>query len=311
MGGGEGIAIVTGGGRGIGRASALALARAGHRVCVNDTGVALDGRDPSPRPAEEVAAEITRAGRRALASALDARTPAAARQLVSEVASWAGAAPTVLVHAAGTLRDRMVHKTSDDDWSEVIGSHLLVAAELTRAMAPAWRAQRFGRVVYIGGAAGLVGSVGQAPYAVAKAGLFGLTRAVALEMAGRDFCANYLAPFAYTRMTQAIPPVTEELREYLRGAPLATPDDIAPFVAWLCSPAASGISGQVLGAWGAEVSIWSQPRPVAQVVERSGWDQDALNLTARPVLEDHLAPLESEFDLFRGPPVPVAERAAT
>ncbi|HEV3498523.1 MAG TPA: SDR family oxidoreductase, partial [Actinomycetes bacterium] len=204
----------------------------------------------------------------------------------------------------GTLRDAMVHKSTDDDWAEVLGAHLSVAVELTRAVAGAIRGGGYGRIVYLGGAAGLVGSVGQAAYAVAKAGLFGLTRAVALEMAGRDVCVNYVAPFAFTRMTESIPPVNDRLRQYLRSAPAARPEDVAPLVAWLCSARAAGMSGQVFGARGAQVSLWSQPRPAVELVDTAGWTVGALD-AARTEFDDHLVPLESEFDLFGGPPVAV------
>ena len=298
------VAIVTGGGRGIGRAVALALAGAGCPVAVNDTGVGLDGRGDDPAPAASVAAEIEAMGGRALAVVTDARTSAGAAEVVEAVARWAGGRPSVLVHAAGTLRDAMVHKASDEDWSEVLGAHLCVAVELTRALAAGVRAEGYGRIVYIGSAAGLVGSVGQAAYAVAKAGLFGLTRAVALEMAGKDVCVNYVAPFAYTRMTESIPPVTEQLRAYRDGASGARPADVAPLVAWLCSPAAAGVSGQVFGARGAEVALWSQPRPAVRLVESAGWSPEALE-GARQQWESDFVPLESEFDLFGGPPAPV------
>ncbi|MDP8975333.1 MAG: SDR family oxidoreductase [Actinomycetota bacterium] len=300
-------AIVTGGARGIGRAAAQALAQAGHPVCVNDTGVALDGTDPSPEPAQRAVAALEERGGRAMASTLDVRTSAAARELVAEVQRWAGVAPTILVHAAGSLRDGMVHKASDDDWAEILGSHLSVAVELTRAVATEIRASRFGRIVYIGGAAGLVGNAGQASYVVAKAGLFGLTRAVALEMAGRDVCVNYLVPFAFTRMTESIPPVNDQLRSYLESAAQAQPADVGPLIAWLCSDAARGVSGQVLGCRGAEVAMWSQPRPVASLVDQAGWDLERLTRTARPGLEPELVPLESEFDVFANAPVPVTE----
>lgn len=300
------VALVSGGGRGIGRAAALALAAAGHRVVVNDTGVALDGSAPDSRPARSVVEEIEAMGGEALASTTDARTRAGAETVVAEVVAWAGEVPTVFVHGAGTLRDAMVHRASDDDWAEVLGSHLGVAIELTRAITPAVREGRFGRIVYLGGAAGLVGSVGQASYAVAKAGLFGLTRALSLEMAGRDVCVNYVVPFAFTRMTESIPPVTDELRDYLASAPLATPADIGSFIAWLCSAEAAGVSGQVLGARGAEIAVWSQPRPVRHLVETAGWEGPGLTRHARPALEPHFTPLESEFELFGTAPVAVA-----
>ena len=303
------VAIVTGGGRGIGRAVALALAAGGHRVCVHDTGVTVGGHDPGPEPARSTAEEIVLAGGSALASTAAATTSLGAARLVADVERWADRPPTVLVHAAGTLRDGMVHKTSDDDWAEVLGSHLSVAVELTRAMAPALRAGGWGRIVYVGGAAGLVGSIGQAAYCVAKAGLFGLTRAVALEMAGRDVCVNYVAPFAFTRMTESIPPATEQLREYLRNAPLATPEDVSPLIAWLCSGEASGVSGQVFGARGAEIAVWSQPRPATSAVRGEGWDAASLTAEGIPALCQHLTPLESEFDLFGGPPVVPAAQA--
>jgi NAD(P)-dependent dehydrogenase (short-subunit alcohol dehydrogenase family) len=296
---------VTGGGRGIGRAVALALAADGHPVCVNDTGVGVDGRGPDPGPAAKVAAEIAATGGRALAVDVDARTRAGAEAVVAAAQDWSGAHPSVLVHAAGTLRDARVEKASDDDWSEVLGSHLAVGVELTRALVGGMRRAGYGRIVYVGGAAGLVGSFGQAGYASAKAALFGLTRAVALELAGGDVCVNYLAPFAFTRMTESIPPATPALRAYLESAAGARPEDVAPLVAWLCSPASAGISGQIFGARGAEVALWSQPRPLATVVEPGGWDAAGVG-AAVGEMAGHLVPLESEFDLFGGPPIAVS-----
>ncbi|MDQ4131921.1 MAG: SDR family NAD(P)-dependent oxidoreductase [Actinomycetota bacterium] len=305
------VAVVTGGGRGIGRAAAVALGATGHRVCVNDPGADLDGSGTDPAPAEAVAEEIRAAGGDAMVSPVDARTRSGAEDVVKAAEVWAGRPPTVLVHAAGVLRDRMLHKASDDDWSEVLGVHLHVAIELTRAVAAPIRAGRWGRVVYVGGAAGLVGSVGQASYDVAKAGLFGLTRAVALEMAGRDVCVNYVAPFAFTRMTESIPPATDQLRRYKDWAVAARADDVGRLIGWLCSQDAAGISGQVFGARGAEVSIWSQPRPAQRLFETAGWDARALSARARPAFEPYLTPLESEFDLFGDAPVAVVRDATS
>jgi len=302
---GLGASIVTGGGRGIGRAVALALAAEGHAVCVNDTGVGVDGRGPDPGPAAAVAAEIAAAGGRAMAVDVDARARPGAEAVVAQAQDWSGAPPSVLVHAAGTLRDARVDRASDDDWSEVLGAHLAVAVELTRAVAGGMRRGGYGRIVYVGGAAGLVGSFGQPAYATAKAALFGLTRAVALELAAGDVGVNYLAPFAFTRMTESIPPATPRLRAYLESAPAARPEDVAPVVAWLCSPASAGVTGQIFGARGAELALWSQPRPVATAVQSDGWDAAGVG-AAVAGMGGHLVPLESEFDLFGGPPVAVA-----
>jgi NAD(P)-dependent dehydrogenase (short-subunit alcohol dehydrogenase family) len=303
-------AVVTGGGRGIGRAAALALAADGLHVAVVDPGVALDGRRPDPAPAQEVADEIRSAGGVAEAFGVDCRTPAAARELVERVADWTSASPLVLVHAAGTLRDGLLHTTSDDDWDEVLGAHLHVGAQLTRALVPAMREARWGRIVYVGGAAGLVGSVGQGAYDVAKAGLFGLMRGAALELDRRGITVNYLVPFAYTRMTASIPPATPALERFKQHARSSRPSDVAPLVAWLCSERSAGVTGQVLGVRGAELGVWSQPRPVQHAVRSEGFTPELVDVAVRGALSAQLTPLESEFDLFAEPAPPVSRVAA-
>ncbi len=232
------VAIVTGAGRGIGRGEALALAAEGAAVVVNDLGTTLDGGAETSH-ADEVVSAITSRGGRAVANTDDVATWDGARRLVESAVDEFGRLD-VLVNNAGVLRDQMSFKMDEDAWDAVIRVHLKGHFAPTRFAAEHWRArakdgdESGGRVINTVSEAGLYGGTGQANYAAAKAGIAGMTIALARELKNYGVTVNAIAPRARTRMTETV------LGDY--GAPPAgggfdewDPENIGPVVAWLAS----------------------------------------------------------------------------
>lgn len=228
------VALVTGAGRGLGRAHALLLAARGARVLVNDAGRARDG-DREPSPADAVVAEIRAAGGTALASHHDVTDPAAVDAMVALAREELGGLHAV-VSNAGFLRDRTLVKQEVADLRAVLDVHLLGGLLVARAALPAMLEQGYGRIVFTTSGAGLYGNVGQASYGAAKAGLVGLTKVLALETARRDVRVNAVAPGARTRMLDGID--LGRVGEHL------DPGQVAPLVAFLCSRRCP-VSGEV------------------------------------------------------------------
>ncbi|MEU9008524.1 3-oxoacyl-ACP reductase [Streptomyces sp. NPDC048479] len=263
-------AIVTGAGRGLGRAEALELAGLGASVVVNDFG--LPGRDgsgeASAAPAEEVAAEIRAAGGSAVAHQGDVSDFAQARELVQLAVSRSGKLD-ILVNNAGILRDRMVFSMSEEEWDSVIRVHLKGHFNTTHFAAVHWRERSktaggpvYGRIVNTSSEAFLAGSAGQPNYAAAKGGIVGLTTSTALALGKYGVTANVICPRARTRMTQD---VFAGFAEPVDGGldPLA-PEHVAPLVGYLVSPAAAKVNGQLLVAHGGMVAIVERPRVAAK-----------------------------------------------
>ncbi|MCZ7460562.1 3-oxoacyl-ACP reductase [Streptomyces sp. WMMC940] len=263
-------AIVTGAGRGLGRAEALELARLGAAVVVNDYG--QPGRDgsgeASSAPAEQVAEEIRAAGGRAVAHTGDVSDFEAAGALVALATGMYGKLD-ILVNNAGILRDRMVFSMSEDEWDSVIRVHLKGHFNTTRFASAHWRERSkasggpvYGRVVNTSSEAFLAGSAGQPNYAAAKGGIVGLTTSTASALRKYGVTANAICPRARTRMTEDVftgfgEPAPGELD------PLA-PEHVAPLVGYLASPAASRVTGQLLVVHGGMVAILDRPRVAAQ-----------------------------------------------
>ncbi len=220
------VAIVTGAGGGLGRSHALALARHGARVVVNDAGGARDGRDGSSGPAEAVAAEIRAAGGVALANVADVTD---AEQMVAMVAAaeaeWGRV--DILVNNAGILRDRTFAKMDLADFRAVIEVHLMGTVNTTKAVWSGMCARRHGRIVMTTSSSGLYGNFGQSNYGAAKMALVGLMRTLSLEGQRHDVRVNCLAPSAATRMTADI--MTPETLERL------SPDAVSPTVVALAA----------------------------------------------------------------------------
>ncbi|MEU0069329.1 3-oxoacyl-ACP reductase [Streptomyces sp. NPDC006332] len=266
----EGLAaIVTGAGRGLGRAEALELARLGAAVVVNDYG--QPGRDgsgeASATPAEQVAAEIRAAGGTALAHTGDVSDFQQAAQLVELAVAEFGKLD-ILVNNAGILRDRMIFSMTEDEWDAVIRVHLKGHFNTTHFAAAHWRARSkaaggpvYGRIVNTSSEAFLAGSAGQPNYAAAKGGIVGLTTSTALALAKYGVTANVICPRARTRMTED---VFAGLRRPDDGLDPLAPDHVAPLVGYLASPAAARLNGQLLVVHGGMVAIVERPRVAAK-----------------------------------------------
>ncbi|MDQ1517755.1 MAG: 3-oxoacyl-[acyl-carrier protein] reductase [Actinomycetota bacterium] len=237
--GGPRTALVTGGSRGIGRACALALAGDGHRV-------ALCYRADKEGAAETVTA-ITDSGGQALAVAADVSDPGALDGAMKEIESTWGPVQ-ILVNNAGVTRDGLLMRMTDEQWGEVLHTNLDGAFYAIRRATPGMIRGRFGRIVNVGSASGATGSAGQVNYAAAKAGLLGLTRSVARELASRNVTCNLVAPGPIA--TAMFDGVSDERQaELTRLVPLArlgTPDEVGATVAFLCSEAAGYITGAAI-----------------------------------------------------------------
>ncbi|MEU8968779.1 3-oxoacyl-ACP reductase [Streptomyces monashensis] len=263
-------AIVTGAGRGLGRAEALELARLGAAVVVNDYG--QPGRDGSGQasagPAEEVAREIRAAGGTARAHTGDVADFRQAAELV-ESAIGAYGKLDILVNNAGILRDRMVFSMTEDEWDPVIRVHLKGHFNTTHFAAAHWRERSkaaggekvYGRIVNTSSEAFLAGSAGQPNYAAAKGGIVGLTTSTALALAKYGVTANAICPRARTRMTED---VFAGFRQPAEGLDPLAPEHVAPLVGYLAAPAAAGINGQLLVVHGGMVAIVERPRVQAK-----------------------------------------------
>ncbi len=231
------VAIVTGAGRGIGRALALKLAGAGAVVVVNDIN----------EDCQEVAHEIGATGRQSLAVIADVSSPTDVAGLVEKTTVAFGKVD-ILINNAGIARDQLVMRMSDEDWDRVLAVDLKSVFLCTRAVLRYMIKQRWGRIISISSIVGLVGNPGQANYASAKAGIIGFTRAVAKEVASRGITVNAIAPgFIDTEMTQRLS--ENQRQELLSRIPLGrlgSPDDVAAAVAFLASEDAGYITGQVL-----------------------------------------------------------------
>src|SRR5215471_4944256 len=296
------VAIVTGAGRGIGRGVALAIAREGGRVVVCDIGASLEGAGTDPSTAHEVVDEIKRGGGEAIASTLSIAEPKNAEEIVRAALAAFGRVD-VLVNNAGILRDRIFHRMSWSDWSDVLGVHLNGSFNMSRACAAHFREQNGGAFVHMTSTSALVGNFGQANYMAAKLGIMGLSRAIALDMARFKVRSNCVAPFAWTRMIDSIPAQTEEEKRRVERFQQMTPEKIAPLVVYLASDRAEGISGQIFAVRNNEVFLFNQPRPIRAIHRSEGWTPQGLDEQLKGAFGASLTPLERSGDVFSWDPV--------
>jgi NAD(P)-dependent dehydrogenase (short-subunit alcohol dehydrogenase family) len=294
------VAVVTGAGRGIGREEALLLAREGARVVVNDLGADWNGEGQDDRPASQVVREIQEAGGEASANFSDVATDKGAAELITQAIDEFGDLH-VLVNNAGILRDGMVFSIEPDLWESVIKVHVMGHYLPTRHAAAFWRAEakKLGddagvhrTVVHTTSESGLFGNAGQSNYAAAKMGIIGFAVTVAKELTRYGVTSNAIAPRARTRLTTTTfegSNRADEFAEASNGFDPMDPANIAPFVAFLGTDAAAGITGQVFIVYGGAIGRVRLPHLDGMIFKEGGWTVDELVAESSGLFES-LAP---------------------
>ena len=278
-------AVVTGAGRGIGRAIAELLAAEGAAVVVNDVGSEVDGRGAGTSVADEVVAAIREKGGRAVASHESVADYAAAERIVGAAVREFGAID-VLVNNAGILRDRMLFNMSEEEWDAVIAVHLKGTFNCTRHAAVHMRQQRRGRIISISSTSGVYGNSGQANYGAAKDGIAGFTRVVSRDLGRYGITVNAVCPGALTRMSQTVPQSARRTRNERgletgfeeRGFPLRNfgPENVAPWVVYLATDAARDVNGQTFLVMAGLVALLGYPAPVRTIQKDGRWTPEEI-----------------------------------
>jgi 3-oxoacyl-[acyl-carrier protein] reductase len=280
------VVVITGSGRGLGRAEALLFASEGAKIVINDLGGGADGSGGASAPADETVADIKKMGGQAVANYDSVATWKGGEGIINSAIQAFGRID-VLVNNAGILRDRMVFNMSEDEWDIIQKVHLYGHFYCTRAATPHMRQQRYGRIINTSSQAGL-GNMGQANYSAAKEGIVGFTRTVAMDMAKYGVTCNCIRPIAATRLT-----LTPELQAAMEkkskeaggglgldiGAELKrmAPEHIAPLVVYLASDAAANINGRTFFVGGGEVGLYSEPTILSSIFKDGVWTPKELS----------------------------------
>ncbi len=296
------VALVTGGGRGVGRDIALQMAAQGAAVLVNDLGGSETGEGASDSPAMEVVREIGAAGGRAAANTNSVTGFATAQEMVDQAYEELGGLD-IVVNNAGILRDAIFHKMTENDWDSVIAVHLKGSFNVARAAATVFRGQESGAMIHMTSTSGLVGNFGQANYAAAKLGIVGLSKSVALDMGRFNVRSNCISPFAWSRMIGTIPTDTPEQQARVEKIKQMVPARIAPVAVALASDRARHVTGQIFAVRNNEVFLMSQSRPLRSVQRSDGWTAETVLEHAFPAMQAHFYALDRSADVFSWDPV--------
>ena len=291
------VAIVTGSGRGLGLAYAERLAAEGAAVVVNDI---------DPEAAESAATSIVTAGGSAVGVVGAVGSAQTAEELVDRAVSTFGRLD-IMVTNAGFLRDTVLWKMTDEDFDSVVNVHLRGTFTCVRAAAIRLREQGDGgRIVCVGSPTGQLGNFGQTNYAAAKAGIVGMVRTWALELARANITVNAIVPVAATAMTETIPALRAYVDAVARGESLppfarrelgfGAPQDVAGLVAFLASDEAAGVTGQAVGIGGDRLALWSHPAElVVRFADGDGWEPDAIAAQWQEAFAPFLQPVGQHF----------------
>ena len=273
------VAAITGSGRGIGRGIALLMAKEGAKVVVNDLGGSVAGEGADKGPAQQLVDEIKKAGGQAAAHTDNIATMKGGESLVQTAVDSFGRLD-VLVNCAGILRDRMIFNMSEEEWDAVVNVHLKGHFCTIRPASALMRQQKSGRIINFSSGSAL-GAPGQPNYAAAKAGILGLTYSCANALAKYGITCNAIMPGAATRMTDTIPANFAQQMglstssEQAQASPM-DPNNVAPIVVFLASDAAAKVNGQVFGASGYRISLYTHLVPEKVIYSQGPWDLDHL-----------------------------------
>jgi NAD(P)-dependent dehydrogenase (short-subunit alcohol dehydrogenase family) len=279
------VAVVTGAGRGIGRAEALLLAEEGAKVVVNDLGSGPDGAGAAASPADRVVKEIKGRGGEAVANYDSVAIPEGGDNIIKTALDAFGRLD-ILINNAGVLRDRMIFNMTPEEWDMVIKTHLYGHFHCTRPACAIFRKQRSGRIINTSSEVGL-GNAGQANYSAAKEGIVGFTRTIARDMGKYGVTCNAIRPRAATRLT-----ISPELAAAIENAQaqgtampagaevtaiLRLPEDIAPFVVYLATDEAANINGCTFLVTGDQVALYSEPVATKTIYKAGVWTLNELS----------------------------------
>lgn len=289
------VVIVTGAGRGLGRAHALEFARHGARVVVNDLGVGNHGESGDDRPANEVATAIRDMGGEAIANGADVADWAQAKSLVRQTVETFGGLD-VVVNNAGFVRDRMFVSCEEEEWDAVIRVHLKGHFCVARHAAAYWRGrvkegeEVDARIVNTSSGAGVLGSMGQSSYSAAKAGIATLTLVQAAELARYGVTANAICPIARTRMTEGA--FGDAMNAPEHGFDANDPANVSPFVVWLGSAESRGVSGRVWEVVGGALTLFDGYRREQTIDIEKRWDAPEIGSAVRTLLSNAQPPVQ-------------------
>ncbi|MES2483813.1 MAG: SDR family NAD(P)-dependent oxidoreductase [Pseudomonadota bacterium] len=292
------VVLVTGAGGGIGRDFALALAREGAKVVVNDLGASVGGEGKDLTRAEQVVQEIVAAGGTAIANGDSVADWDGANRMVAQAVDSFGRIDAV-INNAGILRDRFFFNMSVDEWRAVIDVHLNGAFYVSRAAAPHFKAQQSGSYIHMVSTSGLIGNFGQANYSAAKLGIAALSKSIAMDMARFKVRSNCISPFAWSRMIGAIPTETPEQQARVERLKSMETAKIAPLAVYLASDAAADVSGQIFAVRANEIFLMSQSRPLRSMhAGGEGWTPQTVAERAIPAMRPSFYKLDRSQDVF-------------